>query len=263
MNPTRFVVRSSRLWGVLLGVQLLGGCSGFIAPDPEPGADPKELESMAKGAPCYFRGGIHFCAELSDADSDGVSDIKDHCPGTSKGIAVDSQGCPLDSDGDGVTDDLDRCSNTPRGVSVDEQGCPVDADGDGVTDDLDRCPDTPAGAKVNTEGCWVLVNLLFKSNQHEIETGSHGMLDEVVRVLKDNSAVRVEIQGHTDSVGSAGFNDTLSLKRAEAVRAFLIGKGVKAERLRAVGLGLRQPVATNDTEEGRARNRRVVLQPVP
>jgi len=88
-----------------------------------------------------------------DADRDGVSDDKDKCPDTPKGVKVDAFGCPLDSDGDGVADYLDKCPDTPGGVKVDAQGCPLDSDGDGVADFLDKCPDTPAGITVDASGC--------------------------------------------------------------------------------------------------------------
>ncbi|MBF0273334.1 MAG: OmpA family protein [Magnetococcales bacterium] len=221
------------------------------------------LESMVRGAPCYHRGAVDFCADLNDADSDGVKDTLDQCPATPKGIPVDPKGCPLDSDGDGVTDDLDRCPKTPHGVQVDEKGCPLDADGDGVSDELDQCPDTPKGAKVNDVGCWVLENLLFQSSRHELDPASHPELDAVARVLVDNPAVRIEIQGHTDHVGSPGYNEALSKKRARSVLEYLVEHGIPADRMTAIGLGMSKPVASNDSEAGRAKNRRVVLQPVP
>ena len=88
-----------------------------------------------------------------DGDNDGVSDLKDKCPGTPAGVAVDSLGCPVDTDADGVADYLDKCLDTPADVSVDSVGCPVDTDADGVADYLDKCPATPVGVKVNVQGC--------------------------------------------------------------------------------------------------------------
>ncbi|MBF0417945.1 MAG: OmpA family protein [Magnetococcales bacterium] len=263
-------MKTSRLtwcWGTraggIIGLLLLGGCSGSPVPDPQLGADPGVLVTMRQGSPCYFRGAIHHCDDLNDADGDGVTDGKDHCPATPKGVRVDAIGCPLDSDGDGVTDDLDRCPDTPPRVQVDDKGCPRDSDGDGVTDDRDQCPDTPTGAKVNEVGCWVLENLHFATNRHAIAEADHPLLAEVVRILKENPALRVEIQGHTDHVGSAESNARLSKRRAEAVRDHLVGRGIPIERLLVIGLGFEVPVASNDTEEGRAKNRRVMLRPLP
>ncbi|GAB0057203.1 Peptidoglycan-associated lipoprotein [Candidatus Magnetaquicoccaceae bacterium FCR-1] len=263
MRPSRFV---TRLVGVSRWVAiplLLGGCSGALAPDPELGANPTLLTTMTQGTPCYFRGVVHHCDDLNDADGDGVKDGKDRCPATPKGVPVDAEGCSLDSDGDGVTDDLDRCPQTPKRVEVDEKGCPLDRDGDGVPDDRDQCPDTPSGAKVNETGCWVLENLRFATNRHAIAAADHPLLDGVARVMKENPTLRVEIQGHTDRIGSAQSNERLSRRRAEAVRDHLAGRGIEVGRLQVIGLGFEQPIASNDTEEGRAKNRRVVLRPLP
>ena len=98
------------------------------------------------GLSFVFGGGL-------DRDHDGISDAKDNCPDTPKGVKVDKNGCPIDTDGDGVADYLDKCPDTPSGAKVDADGCPVDSDGDGVPDYLDKCPNTPAGIKVDKNGC--------------------------------------------------------------------------------------------------------------
>lgn len=103
------------------------------------------------GVSFFVRGGGK--EEVRDTDLDGVRDGVDACPGTPRGVRVDSSGCPTDSDGDGVFDGPDRCADTPRGARVDVTGCPLDGDGDGVPDGLDRCPNTPAGASVDGSGC--------------------------------------------------------------------------------------------------------------
>ena len=168
---------------------------------------------------------------------------------------------PMDSDGDGVLDPQDKCPGTPLGVKVDANGCPLDSDKDGVTDDKDKCPNTPLGAKVNELGCWVLENLHFKSNKDQIEPVSFPLLDNVVKVLKDNPNVRIEVQGHTDSTGSAALNDKLSKNRAKSVMNYLTRHGIAANRLTAVGFGPSKPIAPNDNPMGRAKNRRVELKP--
>jgi len=197
-----------------------------------------------------------------DADGDGVPDYKDKCPGTPAGVAVDAMGCPKDTDGDGVPDYKDKCPGTPAGVAVDAMGCPKDADGDGVPDYKDKCPKTPKGAKVNTAGCWILKGVWFDTDKADIKPGMEATIIEAVQVLKQNPGLKVQIQGHTDNIGNASYNQKLSEKRAESVRQFFLKNGIAADRLSATGYGLTQPVATNDTEEGRAQNRRVQIKPI-
>jgi len=198
-----------------------------------------------------------------DTDGDGVYDYLDQCSNTPKGVRVDGMGCPLDSDGDGVYDHLDQCPNTPRGIRVDRKGCPHDSDGDGVYDYLDQCPGTPKGAKVNNKGCWVIEQIQFETGKSTIKAQAYRALDDVVAVLKRNTTLRVEIQGHTDNIGSEASNRKLSENRARAVMEYLVKKGVQAERLSAAGYGFSVPIASNDTQQGRTRNRRVELTPMP
>jgi len=196
-----------------------------------------------------------------DSDGDGVPDYLDRCPDTPRGVQVDANGCPIDSDGDGVPDYLDKCPDTTKGVTVDAKGCPIDSDGDGVPDYLDRCPDTPKGAKVNARGCWILKGLSFDTAKWNIKASQYPILDDVVRILDRNPSMKIEIQGHTDNRGTAGYNQKLSEKRAQAVMEYLMKKGISRDRLSAVGYGFSMPAATNTTAEGRAMNRRVELKP--
>jgi OOP family OmpA-OmpF porin len=197
-----------------------------------------------------------------DSDGDGVADYLDKCPNTPKGVQVDEKGCPIDSDGDGVADYLDKCPNTPRGVQVDKNGCALDTDGDGIPDYLDKCPNTPKGAKVNDRGCWILKGLSFDTAKWDIKPSQYPILDDVVRILKRNPSLRIEIQGHTDNRGAAEYNRKLSEKRAQAVMEYLLKKGISSARLTAAGYGFSRPVATNTTAAGRAKNRRVELKPL-
>lgn len=169
-----------------------------------------------------------------------------------------------DMDCDGVKDAWDKCPDTPKGTPVDGCGCPtrMDSDGDGVYDNLDKCPETPVGARVNAVGCWVLKNVLFDTDAYNIKPAFYSDLHEVVGVMEKNPDLAIEIQGHTDNVGSAEYNKALSQKRADAVMGYLVKKGVSPDRMTAVGYGLERPVASNDTEAGRAQNRRVQLDPV-
>jgi OOP family OmpA-OmpF porin len=215
---------------------------------------------MASFAENVFLEPLAVAARL-DSDGDGVSDDLDQCPDTPRGVAVDTQGCPLDRDGDGVADYLDKCPDTARGAPVDAEGCPLDSDGDGVADYLDQCPETPKGATVNRVGCWALEGVvLFDFDSDDIKPEAYPLLNEVLTILKKNPQLSVEIQGHTDNVGSAEYNQTLSEERAQAVMDYLVKNGIDPQRVSSTGYGLTRPVASNDTDEGRAKNRRVELR---
>ena len=218
-------------------------------------------------------------AKPLDSDNDGVSDLEDRCPSTPHGVKVDASGCPLDSDGDGVYDYMDKCPDTPRGAKVDMQGCPVDSDGDGVYDYMDKCPATPPGIKVDALGCplpvptksaevtqlgtWIYKDVQFDFDKSNLKPSSYPTLDEIAAGLKAQPTVKVEVQGHTDSIGKADYNEDLSERRAKSVVKYLIDKGIAPERLVPEGYGETRPIATNKTAEGRARNRRVELKPLP
>jgi OOP family OmpA-OmpF porin len=170
---------------------------------------------------------------------------------------------PLDSDGDGVTDDIDQCPNTPRGTPVDEVGCPipVDSDGDGVTDDIDECPDTIKGALVDAVGCgYQLSGVVYGFDSDQLSDDGKGILDEVAVKLEERPEVNITIEGYSDSRGDDAYNQDLSERRAQSAKDELVAKGVAADRITVVGLGEADPIASNDTDEGRAANRRVLLK---
>ncbi len=223
---------------------------------------PKGCTVDAKGCP-------------SDADGDGVCDGVDQCPDTPKGCTVDAKGCPSDSDGDRVCDGVDQCPNTPSGCTVDSKGCPVDSDGDGVCDGLDQCPNTPAGLKVDEHGCPIevmeretelmdtgkirLQNIQFETGKADLKPESYPTLDVVGQVLTQWPTLKIEIGGHTDDVGGAKMNLTLSLARARSVLAYLKTKypAIDSARFTVKGYGKTKPLVPNTSDANRAKNRRV------
>ena len=200
-----------------------------------------------------------------DSDQDGVVDARDLCPNTPLGAEVDVNGCPFDTDQDGVPDFRDDCPNTPYGVPVNERGCSRDNDGDGVENAIDQCPNTFPGLEVDQVGCPIrnqvltLHNVHFQLDKAELQPDSRTLLRKVATSLLDQPLLRIEVAGHTDSTGSEAYNLQLSVKRANAVRRFLIQQGVPADNIEAVGYGESRPIAENTTEDGRAQNRRVEI----
>ncbi|MBW2383994.1 MAG: OmpA family protein [Deltaproteobacteria bacterium] len=135
----------------------------------------------------------------------------------------------------------------------------TDLDGDGVDDRFDRCARTPAGAKVDERGCWVIEDYVFDHDQATIRPQHEATLEAVVRVLAANPGVRVRLDGHTDATGAAAYNFDLGKRRAEALAVWLIDHGIDALRLEVHSFGPGRPVAPNDTQQGRRKNRRVEL----
>lgn len=133
-----------------------------------------------------------------------------------------------------------------------------DSDGDGVLDNVDRCPNTPRGATVNQYGCWAYQgDILFDFDKYDIKPAAYPILDEALMVYEKNPGIKVEVQGYTDSIGTEEYNLGLSKRRADAVRDYLVSKGVDPTAISTKGYGESNPVASNDTKEGRALNRRV------
>ena len=204
------------------------------------------------------------CPLPQDDDGDGVTNDIDKCPGTPAGAKVDASGCELDSDGDGVGDSRDQCPNTPAGAKVDERGCELDGDGDGIVDSVDKCPDTPKGERVDNTGCpfkkeLLLQGVKFETNSAALLPESLPVLNNAIATLKRYPEVNVEVAGHTDSRGSDAFNLELSARRAESVLKYLQEGGV-SNAMTSRGYGERQPLASNNTDDGRQQNRRVVLR---
>ena len=215
------------------------------------------------------------CPDL-DNDGDGIPDALDKCPNDpeDKDGFEDEDGCPdLDNDKDGIPDKLDKCPNEPEDKDgfQDEDGCPdPDNDGDGIPDAIDKCPNEPETFNhyKDEDGCpdeipaevkkftGVIEGIHFKTASAEILPGSFAILDRALKVLQDYPDVNLEISGHTDSKGKAGYNLNLSQNRANSVKLYFVSRGIAATRLVSVGYGKDRPIADNSTSSGRATNRR-------
>lgn len=214
-----------------------------------------------KNDACPKEKGLPNLKGCPDSDNDGISDKEDRCPNNAGTAAL--KGCP-DGDSDGVADIDDKCPTKPG--SKDFEGCP-DSDGDGVFDNTDKCPDKAGTAQ--SKGCPVIApavvqkaklaanGINFETGNAKILAASNKNLDQLVDIMNEFPEVVAEIEGHTDNQGDASANKKLSQDRADAVKAYLVGKGIKADRLKSIGYGQEIPVADNKTDAGRKKNRRV------
>jgi OOP family OmpA-OmpF porin len=205
------------------------------------------------------------------------------------GIDAREEQAGLDDDRDGVPDSDDWCRDTPAGTRVGASGCgdaevpvrcdprpapkpappppppasaepAIDSDADGVLDPSDRCTDTPAALSVDAKGCVLVERVVLRGDSFVLGSNMPGeiaALRAIADTLKANPRMAIEVGGHTDSVGDIGGNQRLSRRRADAVRQFLVGQGIDPKRLSATGYGEARPVDTNQTDAGRANNRRV------
>ncbi len=132
-----------------------------------------------------------------------------------------------------------------------------DSDKDGVCDDMDECPDTPIGAKVDSRGCWDPGVVLFDFDKYYIKHKYYPILNEVLKVMKLNPDLKIRIEGHTDIIGTEGYNKKLSIRRAGSGKNYLVNKGIRPERISIIGYGFSRPRAPSDTAAHRALNRRI------
>ena len=204
-----------------------------------------------------------------DADGDGITDAKDACPNV-KGTKANN-GCP-DTDGDGIVDGDDACPNEAGPAA--NKGCPwSDKDGDGILDKDDKCPEVPGVESHN--GCPApVVNRMTETHITELDnlartvyfnTGkdsftdeTYGILNRIANLIKDFPTEKFHVAGHTDSVGSSASNQSLSERRASAVKSYLASK--VGNSFTSNGYGESSPVASNNTKAGRAQNRRVEIK---
>ena len=205
--------------------------------------------------------------ENTDRDGDGIIDKEDKCPDIA-GITK-YQGCPIpDTDGDGINDDDDKCPAI-KGVAK-YQGCPIpDTDGDGINDEEDKCP--AVSGLVTNMGCpaiekavkekvnFAASKIFFSLGSTKLLAKSFKALDGVATLLKTDTSYKMDIDGYTDNTGKPESNLLLSELRAASVKTYLISKGVEESNLKVTGFGIEEPVASNNTPAGRAKNRRVEL----
>jgi len=214
-----------------------------------------------------------------DNDDDGIADTADKCPQEAEDLDKfqDQDGCPdPDNDGDGILDIRDQAPLTAEDKDgfQDEDGVPdLDNDGDGIADTSDKCPneaETLNGYQ-DSDGCpdikpepivekgesIVLEGVNFQTGSVGLTPDAKIVLNEVVRTLRDNPQIEVEIRGHTDNIGNLKSNYFLSEQRAESVKNYLVQNGINEGRIRTRGFGSEDPIAPNTTPEGRAKNRRI------
>ena len=220
---------------------------------------------------CPTVAGLTSLKGCPDSDKDGVADKDDACPDVAGLVSL--KGCP-DTDGDGVADKDDKCPDTPKGAKVDAKGCPIDSDGDGVPDYMDKCPTVP-GVKDNN-GCpkektaeeieaekMKVGPVYFDSNKATFSAQEKAKVDKLVSLLQENSNYNVKVTGYADALGADAYNMNLSKNRVSAVVKSILSSKNKLKKNRIElqkGLGEANPVATNDTPEGRALNRRVEFE---
>lgn len=236
-----------------------------VAPPPPPPPPPPPADTDGDGIidsldKCPTTPGVakYQGCPVPDTDGDGINDDDDKCP-TVAGVK-EYQGCPIpDQDKDGILDPDDKCPTVP-GVK-EYQGCPIpDTDKDGILDPDDKCP-TIAGVKEN-DGCPAIPkfnanNIQFITGSAKLTTNAVKELNDIVDYMKQYPEIKLEINGHTDNVGKADYNQKLSENRAAAVVTALKKKGIDESRLTSNGYGFDRPIADNGTAAGRAQNRRV------
>jgi len=194
---------------------------------------------------------LNNCRETEppDADGDGILDNVDQCPTEPEDIDgfEDENGCPdPDNDQDGILDANDLCPNEAETMNdfEDEDGCPDEAQEE--TDNI----------KVTDDAIILKKMINFRTGRSDLLPESFPILEDIAMVMKKHPTWKVRVEGHTDSRGNHGRNMTLSQARADSVRNYLINRGVDPARLTTAGYGPDHPIASNNTREGRAKNRR-------
>jgi len=201
-----------------------------------------------------------------DADNDNIADNEDLCDNSLLENNIMPYGCKKmkrDGDGDGIVDEKDQCPLTPKNAKVSADGCAVDVDMDGVKDYEDKCLNTPVGYEVDAEGCAssTTITINFGRNRSYIPADAKEKLKDFATFMTTHPEFTADIIGHTSQKKGSkpDFNLKLSKKRAVACKKALVRLGVKSSRLTTEGRGFDEPIADNDTVEGRYLNRRIEI----
>lgn len=229
------------------------------------------LKDMSVRTELVFRGDMHDGARISERHNNALNELVASVglmipigsvpvppPPPAEPVEVVAPVTPPDSDGDGVTDDLDQCPDTPAGTAVDATGCPLPPP-------APPCQAPEPGQPITLEGCAagdkiVLRGVNFEFDRAQLTANARTILDGVAEALNKAANVRIEVGGHTDAKGSDDYNQRLSERRAQSVVSYLTDKGVQSERMESRGYGETEPVADNESDEGRELNRRVELK---
>lgn len=230
------------------------------------------LKDLAVRTELSFRGDMHDGDKTSETYNNALNEIVASVgvvlplgsppapppPPVEETVEVVEVAAPADSDGDGVADDLDTCPDTPAGTQVDASGCPLPAP-------APSCPSPEPGQPITLEGCAagdkiVLRGVNFEFDRAQLTVNARTILDGVAEALIGVPNARIEVGGHTDDKGTDEYNQALSERRAGSVRQYLSEKGVDNSRMEARGYGESEPIADNQTDEGRELNRRVELK---
>jgi outer membrane protein OmpA-like peptidoglycan-associated protein len=223
-----------------------------------------------------------------DSDGDTIPDGLDRCSETPKGATVDALGCPGDEDGDGVLDGLDRCPRTPTGTSINASGCPATqgaapqpaprraappapsevptpppgaaAAGAAAAGAAAPPGGRPSGAAKGRLTPGVIPGVAFASGSARLLSQSYAPLDSIAEILKADTTLRIEVGAHTDNSGTPSQDEHLTNLQAEAVRTYLVTKGVNFQQVQARGYGSAFPLTTDNTPRGRTANRRVEIK---
>jgi OmpA-OmpF porin, OOP family len=247
-------------------------CAGASAPAAV--AAPAETPGVDPAAPCCPAG---------DYDGDGVFDRLDYCNNTPRGCLVDKAGCSIDSDGDGICDGLDRCPGTPKGEDVNGAGCSASQCAVATVPSTPPPPPpaqeiprpvtpppapTPPQSEVEKQlvetGSIVLRDVYFEFDKANLLPESESRLNEAGAALEKFADLKVEVQGHTDSRGTAKYNEKLSQARAASVRDYLLAHfHLAADNYVAKGYGESQlEISPEKSDADYAMNRRVVLRAI-
>jgi outer membrane protein OmpA-like peptidoglycan-associated protein len=222
-----------------------------------------------------------------DSDGDGVPDGIDRCPDTPRGATVDALGCPSDSDGDGVLDGLDKCPNTPPGTPVDATGCPL-GQGTPTPKPPPKPPPAAAAPPVSNPPApnqpaprakalkaeapkpggapaskFVLRDNAFAAGSARLRSTASATLDSVAAALTADPTLRFEIGAHTAPSRSEVDSRRFASLRVEAIRSYLIAKGVRPQRLVPKVYGAAQLLTADTSATGRSINRRIEIVPLP